>query len=65
MRNGYKDILTVVRRGFLNGLYVDIEFFEWIASGYGYRYCRDMKVDKDLDTVMRCSKRLYYILAWE
>ena len=26
MRKGYKDILTAVRRGFSNGLYVDTEF---------------------------------------
>ena len=28
--------------------------FEWIASGYVYGY----SVDMDLDTVMRCSKKL-------
>ena len=38
--------------------------FEWIASGYGYGYDGDRDVDTDLDMVMRCSKKLQYILAW-
>ena len=28
------DILTVVRRRFSNGFYMDTEFLEWIAGGY-------------------------------
>ena len=43
----YTDILTVVRRGFLNGLYMDTEFLN------------------GLHAVMRCSKKLCYIVAWE
>ena len=40
-----------------------IWIFKWIQQGYRYGY--DMDVDTDLDMVMRCSKKLYYILAWE
>ena len=39
--------------------------FNWIASRYGYGYGGDTAVDMDLDMVMRCSKKLWYILAWE
>ena len=42
----------------LNGIFEWIAWgygvFEWIASGYRYEY----SVDMDLDTVMRCSKKL-------
>ena len=37
---------------------MEIWSFEWIASGYGYRYGGDSDVDTDLDMVMRCSKKL-------
>ena len=43
----YKDILTAVRRGFLNGLHMDTEYWNGVHA------------------VMRCSKKLCYILAWE
>ena len=42
-----------------------IWIFESIAYGYGYGYNMDMDVDTDLDMVMRCSKKLYYILSWD
>ena len=35
----------------LNGLHMDMD--------------TDMDVDTDLDMVIRCSKKLQYILAWE
>ena len=42
-----------------------IWMFEWIAYGYGYGYDGDTDVDMYQGMVMRCSKKLQYILAWD